>query len=202
MIKIGDKVKVVRKVKKENGWDNSWVQDMDKFVGKSGVVESIEDWGVNINFTHNAHVVDFSFPVGSLELIKDKQCDDECNCSVSKTGSEFSIDRGIKYQYLPYGNLCLTIATHIKKNAFGDAIVDWSVAFKSPKDRFSKQIAREVISTRETRRLFVQSGYSRDLIVTKILADLVYNEENLSLDYKNMVLRLLSNYSYEVVMNG
>ena len=55
MITIGDKVKVVRKVKKENGWDNSWVQNMDEFIGKSGVVESIEDWGVNINFTDNAN---------------------------------------------------------------------------------------------------------------------------------------------------
>jgi hypothetical protein len=37
--KQGDKVRIVRKaVRKENGWNNVWVSEMDKAVGKEGIV--------------------------------------------------------------------------------------------------------------------------------------------------------------------
>jgi len=47
--KPGDKVKVVRKVRDgENNWDNSWVDKMDKNIGKIVTIRNIDLWGYNI----------------------------------------------------------------------------------------------------------------------------------------------------------
>ena len=35
--KVGDRVRIVRKVPKQAGWGNSWILYMDKFVGRSTV---------------------------------------------------------------------------------------------------------------------------------------------------------------------
>ena len=49
-LKVGDVVKITRKAEDgENGWDNSWVEEMDVFVGKNGVVvDSPSDEGVKV----------------------------------------------------------------------------------------------------------------------------------------------------------
>lgn len=49
-LKVGDVVKITRKAEDgENGWDNTWVEEMDIFVGKNGVVVDIpSDEGVKV----------------------------------------------------------------------------------------------------------------------------------------------------------
>ena len=49
-LKVGDVVKITRKAEDgENGWDNTWVEEMDVFVGKNGVVvDSPSDEGVKV----------------------------------------------------------------------------------------------------------------------------------------------------------
>lgn len=39
--KIGDRVKVVRKVEEEEGWDDVWVDEMDACIGKTGIIGDI-----------------------------------------------------------------------------------------------------------------------------------------------------------------
>lgn len=49
-LKVGDVVKITRKAKDgENGWDNAWVEEMDRFVGKIGVVVDLpSDEGIKV----------------------------------------------------------------------------------------------------------------------------------------------------------
>ena len=190
--KVGDRVKVIRKVHQENGWDNGWVCDMDDLIGTHQTIESINKTGIYFN-TRDSY---YGFPPSSLELVHKEISGTKADNIV--LDNKFNIDRGIKYQYFNTDKLSLTIATTIRRNKSGDAIVDWAVAFKHPRDQFSKQMARESISTKETKRLFVESGYTRNLIVAKILGDLLYKEENLSKEYKLFVLELLRDITYNV----
>lgn len=190
--KVGDRVRIFRKVKEENGWINSWVEDMNELIndGNVYVIDRICDAGITFSHSQNDRsLIIYSYPPSSLQLVEE---------IVSPPNSEFNIHRSTKYQYLTHGTLCIAIATTIRANKKGDAIVDWAVSFKNPKDQFNKRIAHGVIATRETKRLVVESGYSRSLIIAKILADLLYNIENLSDDYQWYVIYLLQQYTYKV----
>lgn len=191
--KIGDEVKVVKKVEEENGWNNSWVYDMTETVnnGKTYAIAKISDNGVYLK--SNDGTLSYGYPVSSLELV-------EKECLITPPNSEFTNHRGTKYQYLIHKDMCISIATTIRENSKGDAIVDWNVSFKNPKDQFNKRLAREVLATRSTKQLIVESGYSRSDIVAKILSDLFYNLENISADYKWYVVYLLQQYVYEVYL--
>ena len=114
----------------------------------------------------------------------------------------FTDNRGIKYQYLTFGKLTLTIGTHIFKDINGNAKVKWAVTFKNPKDQFSKQMAREVLSNSEWKTLFVETGYTRDNIILKVLCDIGYNLEHVSSSYREYILELLAAYSREVYCVG
>jgi hypothetical protein len=75
--KIGDRVKVVRQVPSNdpNGmgsglqWCNSWIDSMDKFIGKEGVITYVDNLcGIGIGL--------YSFPSAALELVtEDITCD-------------------------------------------------------------------------------------------------------------------------------
>lgn len=68
-IKVGDKVKIVRKVESHSeGWENSWVDSMDKFVGSSGLVVVVLGTSVYIKGCEN-----WAFPLCGVELISKKQ---------------------------------------------------------------------------------------------------------------------------------
>jgi hypothetical protein len=60
--KVGDKVKVLRKVRNyENGWNNIWCSNMNDCVGKIyEIVYEEEDAGFKLNT--NIHGVNYSFP--------------------------------------------------------------------------------------------------------------------------------------------
>lgn len=198
--KVGDRVRVVEKIEEQNGWKNSWVKDMDLLVndGKTYIIDNINDSGIYFNIQDDKFMR-YGYPELSLELAEDCPC---CEELISIPNSEFNINRGTKYQYLTHGDICIAIATTIRANKKGDAIVDWAVSFKNPKDQFNKRIAREAIATRGTKRLVVESGYSRSLIIAKILADLLYNIENLSSDYQWYVTYLLREYTHKVYYEG
>lgn len=74
--KVGDRVRVLRKVKDHaRGWENSWVDEMDKAVGKIGTVMS-----VNYNhFNHDIQVYvpevgdDFGYPDFVLKKVAKKR---------------------------------------------------------------------------------------------------------------------------------
>lgn len=62
--KPGDEVKILRKAEgHESGWGNSWVEEMDKFVGKTGKIASITEHGINVEVESNW----YSYPYFVLE---------------------------------------------------------------------------------------------------------------------------------------
>lgn len=67
MIKVGDKVRVVKRVDREKGWVNSWVKEMDECIGKVYTVQEIDKYGVSFEDGP------FNFPPSSLELVDDKK---------------------------------------------------------------------------------------------------------------------------------
>jgi hypothetical protein len=189
--KIGDKVRIVRKIELENGWKNEWLPEMDIQIN-TGLVFTI-----NKISQEGVYFTEFSgcrlgYPLSSLELV-------ETNSVVT---------RNKNYQYLngaklgsggPLTDLCLTIATTITKYSDGEARVDWAVAFKHPKDKFNKELARCAVESRETKELLLQKGFDRNDIVFKILCDLTYHEAFLSDQYKKYVLFLVAKYSNNIL---
>lgn len=64
---IGDRVKVVKKVEKEAGWENTWyAKNMDKYIGNIYTIQRIDVSGVR--FGEDAQ--SYGFPSTSLELVK------------------------------------------------------------------------------------------------------------------------------------
>lgn len=63
-MKVGDTVRVIKKVMKEEGWDNSWVGDMDQYIGQSGKITVVSNQGMFIRELGN-----FGFPPSSLEVV-------------------------------------------------------------------------------------------------------------------------------------
>ena len=62
--KEGDCVRVMRSAESnEMGWDNSWLEEMDEFIGQTGVIEGIGINGITISF--DGYV--FGFPAFVLE---------------------------------------------------------------------------------------------------------------------------------------
>ena len=189
--KCGDRVRVVKRVTEENGWENTWNSTMDKYIGTAQTIRFIGATGVYFTGIHN---YDWGFPPSSLELY------------VEPKSTVQSQDPIIKYQYLKgtdfhtvngwADNLCLTIATKIKTSkVHGNKTVEWSVAFKHPNDQFNKSLARAAVNSKTPKRLFLGKQYSRDEIVAKILADLVYNDYFLSDEYRKFVRMVLKTYS-------
>lgn len=184
--KVGDRVRVVKQIDRENGWDNFWVSEMSNSIGRIYTISEINGAGVYFSDS-NSNLYDFGFPPSSLEL-------------VSETAPV------IKYQYLKgsdycfwVDNLCLTIATKIKTSKItGLKTVEWSVAFKNPKDQFDKKLARAAVNPKTPKRIFLGKKYSREEIVTKILADLFYNDYFLSKEYREFVRYLLFKFAQEI----
>ena len=60
---IGDKVQVYRKVTKEKGWNNVWVDTMNNMIGMVGTVTDLTDNGVEITASY------YSYPYTSLKHV-------------------------------------------------------------------------------------------------------------------------------------
>jgi hypothetical protein len=64
--KVGDRVRIARKVTVQAGWNNMWVSpEMDRMIGSSGVIKSISDFGVRLLD------VQYAWPSDSLEHADD-----------------------------------------------------------------------------------------------------------------------------------
>lgn len=63
--KVGDTVRVARKVTSEEGWENGWVSEMDGYVdnGASYEVAAVDKYGTRLEG------IWYGFPPGSLELV-------------------------------------------------------------------------------------------------------------------------------------
>lgn len=69
--KVGDKVRVVKKVTQEDGWYNSWTNTMDTYVGKEYVVIDVGFNGIGVGVGLNIYEVSsYHFPPSSLELVE------------------------------------------------------------------------------------------------------------------------------------
>ena len=69
-INIGDTVRVVRRAKsREMGWTAIWLEDMDKAVGKEGVVGNI----YNSEDILGIAVLHYNFPFFALEKVESAQ---------------------------------------------------------------------------------------------------------------------------------
>jgi hypothetical protein len=193
--KAGDRVRVVKKVKQQNGWRNGWVSSMDDSIGNEYVINRIDEHGVFFTVGYENSIHGLGFPTNSLELVYQEPV-------TAKPKIKTEIDPVIKYQYFRgpdysgmYNGLCLTIATKIKTSKYDNGnTVEWAVSFKHPRDQFNKVLARESVNGKIPKLLFLGKRYSRDEIVAKILADLVYNDQFLSKEYREYVRFLLLNY--------
>ena len=66
--KVGDEVKIIRKaVKNENGWDNSWVREMDKAVGQIAKITSLHEGEARLSVPSIGD--GFYFPLFVLEPV-------------------------------------------------------------------------------------------------------------------------------------
>jgi hypothetical protein len=195
--KVGDRVRVVRKVERENGWENGWLPDMNIAIN-TGYVFTIadiskegiyfkRDWGTIIGGYA------LGYPPSSLELVESVK-------SKIATSTNFQYLNGAKLgSGGPLSDLCLTILTTITKYPDGSAMVDWAVAFKHPKDKFNKELARQAVLTKQTKELILSKGYNRNDIILKILADLLYHDAYLSVQYRAYVLFLVAQYSTNIL---
>lgn len=61
-LKVGDRVRIVKKITKEEGWDNYWCREMDPLIGGEGMVNSI--WGGGYRVGSGGE--NYSYPRGSL----------------------------------------------------------------------------------------------------------------------------------------
>ena len=197
--KVGDRVRVVRKVEKENNWDNSWINHMDEAIASRRIftIDKITSQGVYFKMdwprNENVHAFHLGFPKGSLGLVESVE-------SKIATSTNFQNLNGAKLgSGGPLSDLCLTILTTITKYPDGAAKVDWAVAFKHPKDKFNKELARQAVLTKETKELILSKGYNRNEIVLKILADLLYHDAYLSAQYRAYVLLLVAQYSTNIL---
>lgn len=197
--KFGDRVRVVKKVQQQNGWRNSWVSIMDDSIGNEYVIDRIDEHGVFFSVGYDDSIQGLGFPTNSLELVYQEPV-------TAKPEIKTEIDPVIKYQYLKGSDfytidgwaddLCLTIATKLKVSRFtGEKTIEWAVSFKHPRDQFNKALARESVNQKTPKLLFLSNRYTREEIVVKILADLVYNDYFLSEEYRKYVRLLLNEYS-------
>lgn len=204
--KVGDRVRVVRKVERENGWDNAWIHNMDEAITSQRIftIGEITSQGVyfEMDWPRIENVASFhlGFPKGSLQLVEPVEAKNITSTNLQYLNGAALYVNGTKLgQGTPLSNLCLTIVTTITKYPDGTAKVDWAVAFKHPKDRFNKELARQAVLAKETKELILSKGYNRNEIVLKILADLLYHDAYLSSQYRAYVLFLVAQYSTSIL---
>lgn len=65
---VGDTVKIIAIVEDQIGYNNSWVTDMNKYVGSVGKITSISNTGIKVD-----GISSWSFPSTSLVLIRVKE---------------------------------------------------------------------------------------------------------------------------------
>ena len=70
-LKVGDRVRITRTAKiHEGGWNNSWIKEMDKYVGKEGIVLSIASNTSGIEVDTVGELEGCQYPYFVLEKIE------------------------------------------------------------------------------------------------------------------------------------
>lgn len=64
--KVGDRVRVARKVLKEVGWVNQWIDAMDEYIGNEHVIRGIDAQGIFLSGSS------FGWPASALDIVPDK----------------------------------------------------------------------------------------------------------------------------------
>lgn len=93
-------------------------------------------------------------------------------------------------------NLCITVGTRLEKIDDQHSNCYWSVAFKHPKDKFDKNIAREAVKNAENSLEFsgaiiLFNTYNRNEILIKIITQLLINETSLTSYYRLFIRQIL-----------
>jgi hypothetical protein len=90
---IGDRVRIVRKVIHEYGWDNTWNPSMTDYVGNSIVytVRRITNFGIRLE-----EIPFYSWPEGALEFVDDGPTESPI-CRKIRQMQENRLKLGYKY---------------------------------------------------------------------------------------------------------
>lgn len=72
--KEGDVVFVEHRVEEEEDWDNSWVDNMDEYIGTTRLVKYVSSAGVTLY--SNRDSVGYDFPFSSLTMVQTTQDED------------------------------------------------------------------------------------------------------------------------------
>lgn len=113
----------------------------------------------------------------------------------------------IKYQYLRYGNLALTIATKLDRE---DGCATYSFTMKHPKDKFVKKEAIKCLHTNDGSMLSVDMHWwcveiddslTRSELLLAVLCD-IYAKHRLHIPrhYRVFIMDLMMNYNEKVFM--
>ena len=203
--KIGDKVRVIRRIDSENGWNNAWVAKMSESIGRDFYVTQVDSSsGIRLRAVDGYGNVSYAYPPSSLILLPEfetKKCTPfEAPNYLKET--EIMM-KNVKYQYLTADkwescenpklkDLCISLSTEV------DYVADqvfWSVSFKHPKDQFNKAIARQSLIRKPEYALSLGKKFSHIEIVFKILTGILYESESkLTDDYKEFVWVLINRY--------
>ena len=66
--RVGDIVTIIAKYPNHvGGWKNVWINEMDRYIGRSGILTEIQEEGHYIDFGDNNH---FGFPWFSLAFVR------------------------------------------------------------------------------------------------------------------------------------
>lgn len=81
---IGGRVKIIAKAKDyQGGWDNTWMDEKNKYIDKIGTIEYIGKRGIIIDFDDGK--LDCSYPAFILEKVKNEKM-------ITINGKEYSED--------------------------------------------------------------------------------------------------------------
>ena len=67
---VSDRVKIIKKIEKEKGWESSWVKEMDAWIGVEGKILIVDP--INGYYVFSISLNDgWWFPPSSLELVEE-----------------------------------------------------------------------------------------------------------------------------------
>jgi hypothetical protein len=90
---VGDTVRVTHKVPDNyNGWQNSWSDSMDNFIGNEYKIQGIFETGIQLEYTDG-----YKFPIYSLELVRRKE--PIRTHTLSFTGTDGTMTDGDEFVY-------------------------------------------------------------------------------------------------------
>jgi hypothetical protein len=107
--KSGDKVRIVRKVTEETGWNNRWIAEMDAYVGRPDILTIDRVAGSGVYFrgvTAGNFGVHLGYPPSSLELVVEDAAPTTLGYADLRPGDVIKVTRELTVMgHHPYGGL-------------------------------------------------------------------------------------------------